>query len=651
MRPGLAEGPSRPRSKALVLGPRCVAELIANDLRLLGFEPVLESEITGPKLPSPAASDPNADEKLRSLLAHFLDLAGPSSSSYAHLVHPGTSFWADRSELSMIGQQLGLSVICPPARVMSLFGNKLNLLAEAEKLGIPNLVVSYDPIYSVREVEASLEKTTKRFPFVLKSSRGGSSFGLLVLHQPEDLAHKLPLWIEQLRRNAGEVILFPERYIEGARHITVPFARLMNGETRCFPMVDSSLQCRHRKVVEFCPALGLEAAMVQQLQAWTLSLAEKTGFYGVGSLEFLVDGSRAFLTEGVPRLNTAFHLWEKVAGTSAVAWQLAAMAVTNERSSRGLPLRPEREWAHAIALRFYSEDSLLQLPQPGAGVVHELSAHRERRFPGAAAEFVSSVSQGTEIGFQDDGMLGLLFVGAQERKQATTVARGMLDELWIAGSLQTNERFLSELVFHPWVREGIFHAGFIDEEFIPELRPAPELMKLFASVCASLVPSGKDFRIAVGDQWVKPDLAAVKWVDKPSVWSLGGNPGVSGTLEISDGRKLRACAFPITADRWQVRVGAWTLAVRKLPAASGGRKPVERKLMSLVNGRVHSLLYRESSSIPAHEPLVVIESLRMLVPHALPTDSRITRWKVAAEEIVHAGQELASFELVSSTKD
>jgi hypothetical protein len=36
----------------------------------------------------------------------------------------------------------------------------------------------------------------------------------------------------------------------------------------------------------------------------------------------------------------------------------------------------------------------------------------------------------------------------------------------------------------------------------------------------------------------------------------------------------------------------------------------------------------------------------MLVPHALPKEIRVLKWKVAAEDIVGAGEELADFEVL-----
>jgi biotin carboxylase len=639
MRPDAAHG-SRARARALILGPSSVARLIAEQMSDEGFEPVLQADFGQDW---PALSEPDAYARLRANLREFAESSGHPAAGYAHCVHPGISIWADRPEILLIAQEVGLNVIAPPVRVVSLFSNKLNLLHEADRLGIPNLVISFDPIYSVREVERIATAGGKRrFPFVVKSTRGGGGLGVYVVQQESDLERKLPLWIEQLRRNYGEAILFAERYVESSRHIVVPFARFRDGSVEIFPMVDASLQCRFRKIVEFCPATSVDPGAIRDIQEHVKRLADETGFIGVGALEFLVDGPRPYLVEGIARLNAGFRLWEKIAGTRAVAWQIAALQGRMPRP----PRRPEREWAYGLSLRIYAEDSLLQLPCPGE--VHEVSEKREWRLPGAQAELQLAVEAGRQVRHDESGLLGVVFVGGQERDQAIAVARGVLDETWIAGSVQTNERFLAELLSHPFIREGMFYAGFVEEEFLPDLSPDAEALELFASVAASVAPTDihKEARWAVGDRWVKPNPAKLHWLDRRRTQERRGQLVVSGHLQLPDGRKLRVCVFPVNADRWQVRLGQWILTVRRvLPQPRPkGAAPRTRKLLSQVTGRVHSLLYREGSIIPAHEAALIVDSLRMLVPHALPVEAKLLQWKVRAEEEVTVGQHLADIE-------
>lgn len=636
------------RAKVLVLGPNEAAEWISDGLKEEGFEPHL-AVASFAELPSPI--DPRGISALRQTLVDFRSRQ-PEGSEL--LIHPGVSDWAERPELPILAQELGFEAICPSAKVLNLFANKLSLLAEGERIGIPNLLIHPNPLTSVREIEQLMQNQGSRFPLILKAIKGGRGAGHFVLHDRAELQTKVPLWMEQLERTCGEVMWVAERYLEGSRLLVIPFARLKDGTFEAFPGVDASLQCRYRKLVEFCPAFGVEPSVEKRARDWADEFARSTNFVGVGTLEFLVDGNRAFLVNGAARLNTSFRLWEAVAQTRAVAWQIGrkpgrgASRGASEAHSGG------KRWNFALMARLFAEDPLLQLPQPG--VAYEVSDQRRWEFPTAAARAEISLKSGERIPYNASGMIGLLCVGANERKQALTVARGILEEVWIAGSLQTNSRFIAELLSHPWVREGIFYAGFVDEEFLPAIRPPVELIQVFAGICASLSVA-KDgakedaaVRWSVGDQWAKPDLSGWKWLDGGPI-SIGGNPGASGWIELAGEQRFRACAYPVSEDRWQTRIGMWVLSVRRAqvrPKENPSKKrPMVRrpKILALVSGRIHAILFREGSLVPAHETLLIIESLGQLIPHALPTDVRINRWKFHAEEIVNAGDELADFEL------
>jgi acetyl-CoA carboxylase biotin carboxylase subunit len=627
--------------KVLVFGERAIAELIAKDLSHEGFEPVFLKDLVQKQLPPIA--DPNSLREMKNILTEFSIL-----SSGSGLVHPGNTVWAERPELVSIAQELGLVVICPPVRVLSLFGNRLNFLMEAERLGIPNLVQSFDPMHTVREVEEFIERTGQTFPFLLKAIRGGGSFGLFAVQDIEALEKSLPLWCDQLRRNFGEVILFAERCLEGARHVILPFARFQDGRTQVFPISDGSLQCRYRKVIEFSPSTCVDADIKHQLTTWTLRLAQSSGFVGVGAMEFLVDSSRVFLIDGMARLNTSFHLWEKVAGTHAVSWQLAAL---EGYADTVLPeIKPEAEWQSGVCVRFYAEDSLLHLPQPG--LIHELSVTRKWEFPGSRAELLMSYDEGGGIPTNASGILGHLFITAIDRKQVLGLVHTILREIWIAGTLQTNEQFILELLAHPWVQEEMFHAGFVDEEFLPATRPSAEILPLFASVCAShpdlLAKKEDHVRWAVGEQWIRtedPIPLELKWESGPNFRNEGGLFGVSGKLGFKDGTSVRVGAFPV-GDRWNVRIGSWFMSVRRIHISLTRRKKQSLKVSALASGRIHAIFFRPGVFAPAHEALLIIESLGVFIPHALPYGGRIIRWKVSAEDTVYVGQELADIELV-----
>lgn len=636
------------RQKVLVLGEKGNAQLIAEQLQFEGFETVFPHSFSQRRLPR--WGDQNSLETIRDILTGFAAL-----SQNRGLIHPGSTIWAERPELPSIAQQLGLTVISPPAGILSFFSNKLNLLLAAGELGISNLLQGGDLMHSVREIEDFIEKSNQPFPFILRSAKGGGRFGQFLVQNMSSLGSALYLWCDQLRKAQGEVILFAERYAEGARRVSVPFARFQDGRVQIFPIIDSSLQCLQRKVIEFCPATRITLGMRKQLAEWTFKLADQVGYVGVGVLEFLVDSSRAFLLDGVPRLNSGFYLWNRVAGTRAISWQIATLQGV---SGKFCPvIKPEKHWIRGLSFRVYAEDSLFHLPQ--AGVVHELS--QERAWYGSGtmeAEISLNYEKGDQIAVEDSGLFAIFYVAAQSRKELMEMAQSTLRKFWAAGSFQTNERFLLELMDHPWLREGIFHSSFVDEEFIPVMRPPVEYLRSCAKIgqlISGIDPvEGKEVRWAIGDQWIKKEDVenySLKWRVEPLRWESAERRGISGELELSENRSVRVCAYPLSSNRWAIRMGVWFLSARFVVPNKDQETKSKPRLSALVSGRVHALFFRAGSTVTPHDPLVIIESMGVFVPHALPTRAKIIRWLVNAEEIVEVGQTLAEMSIDSFTSN
>ncbi|MEK6706976.1 MAG: hypothetical protein AABZ06_14455 [Bdellovibrionota bacterium] len=637
---------------ALVLGPLEAGLSIAERLEMIGLSADIQPNCGGYSARSPNG-DTGSFSTLKSLLSEFVRSVKHNNHGHAPYLHPGVSHWAERPELVTLGQELGLSVVCPSTRVLSLFGNKLNLLGEAEKRKIPTLTISLDPFSSISELRRFVAKELKKFPFVIRSAHGNGSFGIRTVYDEDDLERFLPLWIEQLRIHDGEVILFAERYLDGARHITVPFIRFMRGDAKIFPTVDSSLQHRHRKLIESCPAqTALIYPVEQKLKDWTIILAEQCRFIGAGAFEFLVDGVNAYLVDGVPRLTTSFVLWEKVAGINAVEWQIAAIEGRPPPSDEHHDL--EERKLHGVAARLFTEDAILQVPQPG--FVHEVSVPQEQTHDdGAWSKVIVSLKAGTMISPESNGLVGIVYGFASETGRAFSLCEDLIKKIWVSGSLQTNERFLMEILNHPWVRQGFFHYNFIDGEFVPLVYPDTELVSIAVRLCSMAYSYGSledppKCHWIIGGRKLKPTNVEIKWSDGPA--EIPGK-GIAGVIE-KPGGTLRVCAFPLTLSpysmEWQVRIGVW--AMRLKMSAMSSEKSTNKKhrlfIRSLVSGKVHSIFFKENAVVRAHDPLLVVESLGILVPHSSPKDVRVLEWMVRAEDLIDRGKEAVRVEFINN---
>ena len=461
----------------------------------------------------------------------------------------------------------------------------------------------------------------------------------MVVRSRENLERELELWKAQLRDVYGGAALFAERYVDAARHIQITFARTRQGAARVFPPVDGSLQLKDRKLVEICPAPNLSSALVARMNGYVQLLAEKSGYIGVGSVDFLCDGEQVYLLGGSPRLPASFRMVEEIQGESLVRWQLAAAGILEEESVRKTSAGPSR-FAGGVCARIYAEDALLELPRPGK--VLELSPERVWEFPRSRAEWWCGVSEGGSVGFDEDGLVGVFLAWGADTKAAIHTAARFVGKkespLWIAGTLQTNERYLGELLDHPWVREGYIHASFIEEEFIPTSEPSLEEIRIVGRMVAHLLQ--KEFR----GEWVLQERLKIRAVEEKG-WhwkDLAVGPGLSGWLVGPLKENWRVSGFELSEGVWQLRFGATFLLLRKaLPGASDG----SRKLRSLVSGRVAALRYQEGVRVPAGEALIWVRSERRAIPHALGKDVEILRWHVRPDQDVFLGDLLADLRL------
>ncbi len=585
-----------------MLGRTPISVKVARQLKELGLEAFISDAP-----PLPAA--PSGKRKLSEWLQSWLRTQSSSESVW---IHPSDSLWAERPELIAVCEELSLRLIGPSAKTVSVLADRLTWLNQAAASGVSTLVLTVEPMSAVSEIERHVRENTLRFPFVLRSVRAGGRFGCKLVRRVEDLAQDVPLWIEQHRLNLGEVLLFAERWVEGARRISVPFCRFADGRIHVFPETDVSLQSGFERAVSYCPVEAFDSDTLDIARHWSRTLSETLGYVGLGSFDFVLDGSRVFLVDCFSRLMGDFPAWESVAETQAVAWQLATLDVSWSQTPRFSECKTA-----AVSLSIQAEHPVLHLPQPGQVV--QVGERHTWSSGGSSVELILAV----EPGSQAKGIIGILLGRAPDIRRATTMLRGVLEETWIAGTLQTNERFLHEVLNHPWVREGVFHNDFLEEEFIPELRPSVSLVRLFAAIASEAAQASGDW--IVGDQRCSgTDLPRVLWV----------SPGL---ISLPDGRRVRALAVRLMNERWVVRIGLWSLQVRMKPDPSHKNSLMK----ALVPGEIYSILFREGVEIPSHAHALVIESAGVLVAHALPRNACVERWKVKAGDTVAAGDELA----------
>ena len=347
----------------------------------------------------------------------------------ADAVHPGYGFLSESAEFAEAVLEAGLTWIGPPPAALRAGGDKLAAKETAVAAGVP-ILQSGTP----EEIG---------FPLLVKAAAGGGGRGLRIAGSEDELEEAIAAARREAEAAFGDGTVLFERYIEHARHIEVQFARDGHGSVVSFGTRDCSLQRRHQKILEEAPALhsppGIEEA--------ALRLADRVGYVGIGTAEFLVapDGSFSFL-EINARIQVEHPVTEAIFGIDLVRIQL-------EIASGGtLPDDRPPPGGHAIEVRICAEDGPAFLPT--AGTVTALS------WP-ADARVDAGIEAGDEVGTRYDSLIAKLIVHARDRPSALAQLRDALAACKIDG-LVTNLPFLRWLAEQPEVQADRIDTGFVE---------------------------------------------------------------------------------------------------------------------------------------------------------------------------------------------
>jgi acetyl/propionyl-CoA carboxylase alpha subunit len=463
------------------------------------------------------------------------------------------------------------------------------------------------------------------YPLLIKPSAGGGGKGMRVVRAAEDLGEALAAARREAHRSFGDDRLILERYLEHVRHVEVQVLFDAHGSGVHLGERDCSAQRRNQKIVEEAPAPSVTAELRARMGEAAVSVAGAAGYASAGTVEMLLtDTGEFFFIEMNTRLQVEHPVTEVVTGRDLVEDQLR-IAAGATLAELGLT-EPARIRGHAIEARLYAED-------PESGFLPATGRLARIAWP-AGVRVDAGVREGDEVSERYDPLLAKVIASGSTRREALDRLRTALGETSMLG-VRTNLRFLRWLTDHAVMRDGEVRTDTIAAL---ELPPPPTATEAHWRAAASLlVPQRPDVWF---DGWRlnAPPIRRLRHADAER--SIRVEPiAAAGTVRLGDvvhvdvdGQSLEFMLAPAPTVED---------AVRHAAAAGGEGASI---LTAPMPGRVIAVRVAEGASVQAHQPIVIIEAMKMEHAVVAPIDGVLARLAVTVGQQVQRGGVLAEID-------
>lgn len=401
----------------------------------------------------------------------------PSSESYLNIpalisaaeiadveaIHPGYGFLAENAHFAEICESCQIKFIGPRPESIRMAGDKSVARMEMDKAGVPTIPGSKGIIKNQEEALRLAKKFG--YPVVVKASAGGGGKGIKVAHNDGKLISAFLTAQAEAEAAFGNRDVYIEKYLKEPRHIEIQILADSRGTVLHLGERDCSVQRRHQKLIEECPAPGFSSKLRKKIGEAAIKAAKAFKYENAGTIEFLVDEDENFyFMEMNTRLQVEHPVTEMVTGIDIVKEQIRIAA--GEKLS--FTQDQVQITGHAIEVRINAEDPDNNfMPSPGQIT--------EWRVPGGPRVRIDSHAfAGYRIPPYYDSMIAKFIAHGRDRQEAISIMLRALKETNI-GPVKTTASLHEKILNRPRFRQGGVSTSFIDTQFLtPKVEPSEE---------------------------------------------------------------------------------------------------------------------------------------------------------------------------------
>jgi acetyl-CoA carboxylase biotin carboxylase subunit len=360
----------------------------------------------------------------------------------AQAIHPGYGFLSENADFAERVEQSGFIFIGPRAETIRLMGDKISAIKAMKRAGVPCVPGSDGPL---PEDEKEILRMARDigYPVLIKAAAGGGGKGMRVVHTEAALLSSISLTRGEAKNAFGNDTVYLEKYLGNPRHVEFQVLADTHGNAIHLGERDCSMQRRHQKVVEECPAPGIPERLRHKIGERCAEACRKIGYRGAGTFEFLYQDGEFYFIEMNTRVQVEHPVTEMVTGVDIVREQILIAG-----GARLSIRQKDIVWkGHAIECRINAEDPRSFIPSPG-----RITSWHPPGGPGIRVD--SHVYQNYMVPPYYDSMIAKLIAYGDNREMALARMRIALSEMVVDG-IKTNIALHEEIMTDPnFIRGG-----------------------------------------------------------------------------------------------------------------------------------------------------------------------------------------------------